>query len=162
MSCAFEEDLTAYVDRELSPLRLRQLEEHLPGCAGCAQTLSLLKRAVQALEAMPAFSPSPQLRRNVLSRISEEVPLWDRLRELLRPKVLVPALSACAVLAVAVAVQLAQAPGSPGEAPLLVADASELELIQNMEMMEDLDVLGLESAEDLEVVERLQELEGQP
>ena len=39
MSCGFEEDLTAYVDRELPPLRLRQVEEHLPSCPGCAEIM---------------------------------------------------------------------------------------------------------------------------
>lgn len=167
MSCEFEEDLTAYVDRELPPLRARQLEGHLPGCSGCAATLALLQRTVTALASMPAFSPSAQLRRDVLNRISEEVPLSDRLKELLRgwlrPQVMLPALSAAAVVALAIiATQPARGPGGPGDAPLLVADASELELAQNLELVEDLDVVGLESPEDLEVVERLQELEGQP
>ncbi len=164
MSCGFEEDLTAYVDRELPPLRLRQLEEHLPSCGDCAGTLALIRGAVRALEAMPAFVPSPQLRREVLNRISEEVPLLDRLRAWLGPRALVPALSACAVLALAVvAVQLGRGPRpQPEDPPLLLADASDLELVQNMELMEDMDVLGLESPEDLDVVEHLQELEGQP
>ncbi len=165
MSCAFEEDLTAYVDRELPELKARQLEGHLPGCASCAQTLALLERTVSALEAMPAFAPSPQLRRAVLTRISQEPPsLLDRLRGFLRPQVLVPALSAAALLAVGVAVtQMARRhePSGP-DAPLMVADATELELAQNLELVEDLDVVGLESPEDLEVVEHLDELEGMP
>lgn len=165
MSCAFEEDLTAYVDRELPELKARQLEGHLPGCEPCSGTLALLRRTVSALEAMPAFAPSPQLRRAVLTRISQEPPsLLDRLRGFLRPQVLVPALSAAALLAVGVAAtQLARRhePPSP-DAPLLVADASELELVQNLDLVEDLDVVGLESPEDLEVVEHLDELEGQP
>jgi len=164
MSCAFEEDLTAYLDRELPPLRVRQLEDHLPGCEGCAGTLELLRSAVRALEAMPAFAPSAQLRRDVLHRISAEpAPLWDRLRGLFRPQVLVPALSAAALLAVAVvATQVSRGRDGGADGPLMVADASELELLQNMDLVEDLDVLGLESPEDLEVVEHLDELEGQP
>ena len=163
MSCAFEDDLTAYVDRELPPLKVRQLEGHLPGCEGCTQTLELLQRTVRALEAMPAFAPSPQLRRDVLNRISAEPPpLLDRLRAFLRPPVLVPALSAAALLAVAVvATQVVRGP-APQDAPLMVADASELELLQNMDLVDDLEVLGLDSPEDLEVVEHLHELEGQP
>lgn len=165
MSCAFEEDLTAYLDQELPPLKVRQLEGHLPACESCTGTLALLRRTVSALEAMPAFAPSPQLRRAVLNRISGEPPsLLDRLRGWLRPQVLVPALSAAALLAVGVAaVQLARRHEAPAAgAPLLVADASELELAQNLDLVEDLDVVGLESPEDLEVVEHLDELEGQP
>jgi anti-sigma factor RsiW len=165
MSCTFEEDLTAYVDRELPPLKVRQLEGHLPGCRSCSATLALLRRTVSALEAMPAFAPSPQLRRAVLTRISQEPPsLLDRLRGWLRPQLLVPALSAAALLAVGVvATQRIRRQELPTQdAPLLVADASELELAQNLDLVEDLDVVGLESPEDLEVVEHLDELEGQP
>ncbi|HVE81520.1 MAG TPA: zf-HC2 domain-containing protein [Myxococcales bacterium] len=165
MSCAYEEDLTAYVDQELPPLKLRQLEGHLPSCQSCTATLALLRRTVSALEAMPAFSPSPALRRAVLTRISEEPPsLLDRLRGLLRPRFMVPALSAAALLAVGVAVvQLSRrGEGPAADAPLMVADATEFELVKNLDLVEDLDVVGLESPEDLEVVEHLDELEGQP
>jgi anti-sigma factor RsiW len=165
MSCAFEEDLTAYVDQELPPLKVHRLEDHLPTCESCPGTLALLRRAVSALEAMPAFSPSPALRRAVLTRISEAPPsLLERLRGLLRPQLLVPALSAAALLAVGVAVvQLSRrGEGPAADAPLMVADATELELAKNLDLVEDLDVVGLESPEDLEVVEHLDELEGQP
>lgn len=165
MSCTYEEDLTAYVDQELPPLKLRQLEGHLPGCESCTATLALLRRTVSALEAMPAFSPSPALRRAVLNRISQEPPsLLDRLRGFLRPGVMVPALSAAALLAVGVAVvQLSRrGEGPAADAPLVVADATEFELAKNLDLVEDLDVVGLESPEDLEVVEHLDELEGQP
>ncbi|HYV48278.1 MAG TPA: zf-HC2 domain-containing protein [Myxococcaceae bacterium] len=165
MSCTFEEDLTAYVDRELPSLEAHRLEAHLPTCQSCASTLALLRRTVSALEAMPAFAPSPALRRAVLTRISEEPPsLLDRLRGLLRPSLLVPALSAAALLAVGVAVvQLSRkGEGPAADAPLMVADATEYELAKNLDLVEDLDVVGLESPEDLEVVEHLDELEGQP
>jgi len=165
MSCTFEEDLTAYVDQELPALEAHRLESHLPACPACTSTLALLRRTVSALEAMPAFAPSPALRRAVLTRISEEPPsLLDRLRGLLRPRFMVPALSAAALLAVGVAVvQLSRrGEGPAADAPLMVADASEYELAKNLDLVEDLDVVGLESPEDLEVVEHLDELEGQP
>lgn len=164
MSCEFEDDLTAYVDQELPPLRVRQLEGHLAGCASCPEVLALLRRTVAAVEAMPAFAPSAQLRRDVLNRISAEPPsLLDRLRVLWRPSALVPALSAAALLAVGVvAMRVARHDPATPDAPVLVADISELEMAQDLELMEDLDVAGLESPEDVEVVERLRELEGQP
>ena len=163
MSCEYEEDLTAYVDEELQPLQARRLEDHLPGCGSCTETLALLKRTVAAVEAMPAFSPSAQLRRDVLDRISAEpAPFWERLRAFLRPPVLVPALSAAALLAIGVVAMRGGRNDPRPDAPVLVADISELELAQNLELVEDLDVVGLESPEDLDVVEHLQELEGQP
>jgi hypothetical protein len=42
------------------------------------------------------------------------------------------------------------------------ADPEQLFVAQNMELLEDLDTLGLESAEDLEVVMALDQLEATP
>ena len=158
MSCEFEEHLTAYLDRELSPLQHRQLETHLPSCQGCTQTLALLRRTLETLEKLPAFVPSAQLRRDVLNRISVQPQGWlDRLKAALRPGVLVPALALGA--AVLVAVVAVNRVGPDAQA---MDDVVDLELAANLEVVEDLDVLGLESAEDLEVVQHLDELEGQP
>lgn len=158
MSCEFEEDLTAYLDRELPPLKHRQLEVHLPTCRGCTDTVALLRRTLHALEALPAFVPSAQLRRDVLNRISAQPQGWlDRLKAALRPGVLVPALTLTAALVVAVVTVNRLGPDAPA-----LDDVVDLELAANLEVVEDLDVLGLESPEDLEVVQHLDELEGQP
>jgi anti-sigma factor RsiW len=158
MSCEFEEDLTAYLDRELPPLRHRQLEAHLPSCQGCTDTVALLRRTLEAVASLPAFVPPAQLRRDVLHRISEEPRGWlDRLKAALRLGVLVPALALGAAVLVAVVAVNGLGPDLPAE-----DDAVDLELAANLELVEDLDVLGLESPEDLEVLQHLDELEGQP
>lgn len=160
MGCAFEDDLTAYVDGELPATRMKEVEVHLTGCASCRATEGLLRRTVAQLAALPApaFEPTPRLRREVLARIDEPT-LWERLKGLLRPVVLVPSLGAVAAAAV-----LFVATRHRGEAVDInqLELASNLEVASNMEMLEDYDVLGVDSPDDLEVVQHLHELEATP
>ncbi|MBZ4414898.1 anti-sigma factor [Myxococcus sp. RHSTA-1-4] len=155
MSCFFEEDLTAYVDGELPPARRAQVEAHLGTCAGCRATHALLSNAVTRLTELPAFEPSPATRRAVLAKLDAlPEPWWERLKRLLRPSVLVPSVGLAAAVAVALLVV------SPGpDAPPELADPAVMELAANLEVAEDYELLGLDSAEDLEVVANLHELE---
>ena len=156
MSCGIEQELTAYIDGELSTGQRQQLESHLAGCVGCRATLTLLRHAVARLSILPAFEPSPRLRREVLRRLDAEPGgLLQRLRQLFRPVVLVPSLGL--VTAALVAVLLARVPGKE-----LMTDPAQLELGENLELVSDLEVIGLNSLEDLEVVKHLHELESQP
>jgi hypothetical protein len=90
----------------------------------------------------------------VLAKVDALPPgLGERLRALLRPWVLVPAAGLAAVAG------LALYTATPSEPLLEVADAGTLELAMNLEVVEDYDVVGLESGEDLEVIASLHELE---
>jgi anti-sigma factor RsiW len=152
MSCGFEEELTAYVDGELPPTRHNEVEAHLPGCSDCQSTVALLKRTVAGLAHVPELPPSPATRREVLARVEAlPAPLKERLLALLRPSVLVPAAGLAAVAGLLVY--------SAGEPRLEVGDPGTLELAMNLEVVEDYEVVGLDSSEDLEVVAHLHELE---
>ncbi len=154
MSCAFEEELTAYIDGELAPARRAEVEAHLGGCAGCQGTEALLRRTVARMAELPGYTPSPAMRREVLAKLDALPPgLGERLRALLRPSVLVPAAGLAAVAG------LALYTAAPSEPALDVADAGTLELAMNLEVVEDYEVLGLDESEDLEVVAHLHELE---
>lgn len=157
MSCTFEEDLTAYVDGELPPARRAQVEAHLGTCAECHATEALLRRTVQQLATLPEFVPSASMRREVLAKVDALPPSFrERLRALLRPGVLVPS----AALAGAVVLALHVGGRGPGREPALdVTDAGVLEVAANMDVVEDYDVAGLDSVEDMEVVAHLHELE---
>lgn len=155
MSCGFEEDLTAYVDGELPPARRAEVEAHLGACAGCRSTHALLRGAVARLAELPAFEPSPHTRRAVLAKLDAvPSPWWERLKGLLRPGVLMPSAGLAAAVAVAL---LVVGPGP--DAPPELVDPAVMELAANLEVVEDYEVLGLDSAEDLEVVANLHELE---
>jgi anti-sigma factor RsiW len=157
MSCAFEEDLTAYVDGELSALRERQLALHLGTCDECRPTEALLRKTVAGLGTLPAFEPSAQMRRAVLHRIDEAPSLAERFRAAVFPSFLMPALGLGAAAAVAVVLHSVSA--NRATSPL---EPGQIELAANYELVTDYDVLGLDSPEDLEVVQHLQELEAEP
>jgi anti-sigma factor RsiW len=151
MSCAVELELTAYLDGELPTGRRREVEGHLKDCHSCQTTAQLLERTVGKLALLPDFEASRTLRAAVLSQIARQPSsLGDTLRRFWRPRLLVPS---AGLAAAALAVLLV------GKAP---RDARERELGANLEMIEDYEVLGLTSIEDLEIVQHLHELEGRP
>jgi anti-sigma factor RsiW len=158
MSCAFEEDLTAYLDGELPSLRAKQVESHLAGCADCRATEALLRKTVVQLKSMPAFAPSPSMRRAVMHRL-DEAPGWrERLAALLSPEILMPSAGLAAAALVAAAINAAsQHPSVPG-----AMNGDQIALAQNLDVISDYDVLGLERPEDLEVIQHLKELEAEP
>ena len=156
MSCTFEEDLTAYVDGELPPARRAEVEAHLGTCEECRSTEALLRRTLTSLSALPEFKPSPDTRRAVLAKVDAlPLPLRERLKALLRPSVLVPSLGLAAAMGVVVLFA-----GKESQS-LDVTDPGTLELAANLELVEDYDIVGLDSSEDLEVIENLHELEVQ-
>jgi anti-sigma factor RsiW len=157
MSCAVEDELTAFIDGELSPARHAQVAAHLETCAPCRSTEALLRGALAKVAQLPGVPPSPALRRQVLARVDAlPPPLRERLRALLRPWVWAPALGLAAAAVVVMAGVSLRAPAGLEE-----ADAGALELASNLELVEDYEVVGLDTFEDLEVVTHLHELEVQ-
>jgi len=162
MGCAFEEDLTAYVDGELPAARAKEVEGHLTSCASCRATEGLLRRTVAQLDALPApaFAPTPRLRRELMERLEEpDNVLVAKVKAWLRPRVLVPSLGAMAAAALAV-VMVAHGRNAPDASQLDVA--SDLDVVSNMDVLEDYDVLGVDNPDDLDVVQNLKELEVSP
>ena len=160
MSCNLENELTAWVDGELSPQAAATVRTHLAGCADCRATEALLRRTVLTLEALPAFEPSLSMRREVLHQLDAARPLAERLRALLRPGVLVP--SAAGLLAAGAVAVLLVSPNSNARLPSELQEGAALDVAMNYEVASDYEVLGLESPDDVEVVAQLQELEGRP
>ena len=150
MSCTVENDLTAFVDGELSAADTARVRKHLESCAECRATAALLQRTVTTVVALPAFQPSPGLRRRVLTRVEALPRPWaERFRDWFRPTVLLPLGLGVALVAVL--------------ALVAVHDTErrrnlELAVASNYELLSDYEVVGL-SADDLEVVEHLDELE---
>lgn len=52
-----EDMLSAYIDGELSPAQVAQVEEHLRACPRCAWHLETLRRTVELLHELPAALP---------------------------------------------------------------------------------------------------------
>jgi anti-sigma factor RsiW len=146
----FSVELTAYIDGELPPDEARAVEAALAADPALRALERRLRRTVEAVEALPRPERAPQaLRRNVLLAI--ERPSWgERLGAWLTPARLMPV--GLAVAATAAAVVLLK-PGSDE------VDDEQLLLAQNLDVVEDLDLAGVESGDDLDVIANLHELE---
>lgn len=73
----FDRWLTAYVDDELDAVHCLELEDHLTGCSGCAETVAMLMATRASLRAcVPAEAPS-SLRARVQATLREELALEE-------------------------------------------------------------------------------------
>jgi anti-sigma factor RsiW len=153
-----DEDLTAYIDGELSELDAKRFEERLKNEPELAALEKALRATMKQVSTLPMPAASQQLRRNVLNRIDEPLGAGEKLRAWFQGWRLVPALGMAA--AAAVAVVLVVWPHGPRHGEVLMAE--NLEVAQNIDLLEDMDVVGLDNPDDLEVVARLDELEVKP
>lgn len=159
MSCTVEDELTAYVDGELSVVEAARVRTHLSSCADCRATEAVLRRTMAEVAALPGFVPSPALRRRVLAEVESLPRPWpERIRAWLRPGVLAPVAGVAFAATVTVLVV-----GSFSTRKTDVERGTELAVAENYELLTDYEVVGL-SPEDLEVVEHLDQLrkEGRP
>ena len=152
MSCAVEMDLTAYLDGELPTARRHEMQSHLKECRSCQATSELLEKTLSKLASLPALESSPGMRSALLRQIAQpRSSVGERLRQRWRPGWVLPS-AGLAVAALAAVLLVGRAP----------RDGRERELGANLEMVEDYEVLGLTSMEDLEIVQHLDELDGRP
>ena len=148
--------LTAYIDGELSELERKRIEDALKTDPELAALERAMRSTLEAVEKLPGPQPSAALRRAVLNRLDEKT-AFEKLRAFFTLPRLVPVvgLATAAVVAVVVVQR-----GALGEKPQL--DSETLFVAQNMDVLEDMDLIGLEDADDLDVVASLHELEGTP
>jgi len=155
MSCAVELDLTAYIDGELPPSRREAVAVHLAQCPSCQQTAEVLQDSVSKLASLPPLEVPGWLRAQVLSQIAREpIKARRKLGDFLQVRLLLP--SAGLAAAAAMALLLWARPSRE------VPELRQYELGANLEVIEDYEVLGITSIEDLEVVQQLHELEAHP
>ena len=155
MSCAVELELTAYIDGELPASHREAVADHLAHCPTCQQTAEVLRDTVSKLVSLPPVEVSGSLRAAVLSRIAQEpVRARHKLRDFLQIRLLLP--SAGLAATAAMALLLWTRPSRE------LHELRQYELGANLEIIEDYEVLGISSIEDLEVVQHLHELEAHP
>lgn len=145
----FEEDLSAYIDGELPPERVKEMEAALAKDPALRSLEQRLRRSIEAVEAMPLpQTSSPALRRAVLAAIDQPTffERWFKLPRLLP-------------IGLAVAAGVSAVVFWPRPEEAVQFDEEKLLLAQNLEEVEDLDLVDLGSTEDLDVVAQLHELE---
>lgn len=146
------EDLTALLDGALSPGRRSEVEAHLQGCAGCRAERDRLERALGLISMLP---PAPEPASDFGRRF------WARLEAEPRRRELFPLLAGrwrwIAPLAGAAAMAAVLAVGGIRERSAQRQMAAHLELLEEYELAASLG--AVESAEDVEVVAHLDELQ---
>jgi len=71
MGCErFDMDLGAYLDGELGPIRLAELELHLPACERCRATCAAHAALDLELRALPRLESSPQFEARFWARLA--------------------------------------------------------------------------------------------
>jgi len=151
-------ELTAYIDGELSESDAKALEAELARNAELKAMEQNLRRTVALMGQVPQVEPSAALRRAGLNGLDTPSTFGERLRAWLSPGKLVP----LAALATAAVVTVLVVRGQPKVVPANVpVEDDQMLIAQNMDVLEDLDVLGLDSPDDLDVVANLNELEVQ-
>ena len=147
-------ELTAYIDGELSAQDRREVEAQLARDPTLKALEMKLRQTVTLMQTLSAPAPSPALKASVLATLDQGAtplkPSWFSLPKL----VPVMALAAAALLLVVLR--------GTDEVPPSIVEEDQVLLAQNMELVEDLDLVGLASAEDVEVIELLKELEVKP
>lgn len=150
----WQDELTAYIDGELSEQDRREVEAQLARDPKLKALEAKLRQTVTLMKTLSAPAPSAALKAGVLGRLDEGAtavkPSWFSLPKL----VPVMALAAAALLLVVLR--------GKDEVPPSIVEEDQVLLAQNMELVEDLDLVGLASAEDVEVIEQLKELEVKP
>jgi len=150
------QDLTALLDGALSPERRAEVEAHLLACGGCRAERRRLEGALRMLSALPpAPEPTPGFGRRFWARLEAE-PRDQGLLPLLggrRWRWIAPLAGAAAMAAVLVV-------GGIRQRSQQREMAAHLDLLEQYELAASLGTV--ESAEDVEVVAHLDELEGRP
>lgn len=73
MNCArIREQLPSLLDDRLATAAAREIRTHLAGCPDCEREFATLSQTLNALDAMPAPTPSPRLRARVYAAIAAE------------------------------------------------------------------------------------------
>ncbi|MBX7101923.1 MAG: hypothetical protein K1X89_29675 [Myxococcaceae bacterium] len=154
------EQLTAYIDGELSPEAVQALEARLAADPALRSLHAQLALTVAKVEALPpeTVAVRPAARAAVLRRVAEPEERQGFFAAWLTPRRLLPSLGLSVAVAIAVAVSLR----GPHEREVDVPGEEELQLAQQLDVLENYEVLGLESADDFEVVAALHELEATP
>ena len=66
------EQLSAYLDRELGFVEMRQLDAHFEACPACGARLASMRRTLQGLARVERLAPPPMIAQQIRSRIAVE------------------------------------------------------------------------------------------
>ena len=145
MSQDIEDDLSAWLDGELSEARAKEVETAVAADPRLTKLAESLKKTRALMASLSTPEPSPRVRALVLSELAktpEKRSFWPGL-----------------LLGFAAAAGLAALIWWPREPAF---DEERLMLAQNLELLEDYDAMALSTPDDLEVIAAMKDLEASP
>lgn len=149
----WQRELTAYIDGELSDAERQEVEAQLAVDPKLKALEARLRQTVALMAKVPAPVTTSQLKASVLDKLELDAAptgFWSWQR----------AVPLFAVAAAALLVFVVRTGLSGNDEPVAaLVEEDQVLLAQNMELVEDLDLVGLSSPEDLEVIEQLKDLE---
>lgn len=156
MTRDYSSELTAYIDGEVSAELRAEIEAQLQRDPSLASAERRLRKTIELMKAVPESAPSATLKSAVMRQLDSgasvsRLPVWWSARAL----VPMGAIAAAALVGIVVLQQPVQPQGATS------VQEEELLVAQQMDEVEDLELVGIESADDLDVIEQLNELEVQ-
>lgn len=152
------EQLTAFIDGELEASEAEAVKAKLAENAEWRAMETKLRRALKSLQTLPGPVPSAGLKTAVMSRLDDPKPSFV---ETLSKFFTVRRLVTAGALGVAVVLALLWN-FYQGRVPATFEDVEQVYVAEHFDELEDFEVLGLQDTADLEVVEALHQLEGNP
>jgi len=140
-------DLSAFIDNELMPVRQTEVLAHVDACPQCRERVAELRRQAAGIAVLPAAQPPPQFLADVRRKLRQSEPSW--VDTLFRPvwwKVPLEAMAAILIVAGIVALLQPAAParvehakvGEPNQVPprtaRILADEQTKDVAQKVEL----------------------------
>ncbi|MBL9037423.1 MAG: hypothetical protein JNG84_02805 [Archangium sp.] len=147
------EELTAYIDGALDAETSQALEAQLAIDPALKALEQRLRKAVAQVALVSSPEPSAALRRAVLTQLEAPPSGWERVKAFFTASRWVPV---GALAAAGLSVLVVVTGRDAGVAP---ESEEQLFVAQNIDVLEDYEVVGLDGADDFEVVAQLHELE---
>ena len=67
--CSFQPFLSAYIDKELSDYRTKEIQEHIETCEKCRNEISLIRQIENTMKDVPEIEPSADFERSFWKKI---------------------------------------------------------------------------------------------
>ena len=166
MDChAIEKLIPLYIDEELDSQEYQSVKAHLAGCPICQKELQAFEKSWAMLDDLEGIEPEPGFVGRFWTRLSLEQSwheqFWNRIRELLFNKRLMPALATICTIIIIGTFTLHNYLQIRGTDQVLAnLSNDDFDMVQNIELAENFDLIQeIEFFEDFNIIMNLDALE---
>jgi anti-sigma factor RsiW len=94
-----QKDLFAYVENELSPARIKHLDQHISECAECNRILTEFRSVLALMEEQKSIEPRPFAETRILQGIESRLEIREKTTSRLFARIVQPTLISAGVAA---------------------------------------------------------------